>query len=96
MVAGGKSGENEVAENVEVLNLKNRLSRCSALPSLSMPSERVVGGLSLNEVPLMCSLDSLTSTRCYIFMNGMWIATDKFAEERLGASLLSFPFKNSR
>jgi hypothetical protein len=95
MIAGGKPGVNEVAENIEILNLKSRRSYCNTLPSLPEASEPVVGGLALNEVPLMCNLDSLTSSRCYIFMNGMWIATDKLSEERLGASLLSFPYNDN-
>jgi hypothetical protein len=95
MIAGGMSSKKS-AESVEILNMENRTSTCSPLPHLSMPSETVVGGLALNEVPLLCSLGSLSSTRCYILINNMWIATDRFSEMRAGASLLSFHFKNSR
>jgi hypothetical protein len=91
MVAGGKSDKEKAMETIEIINLRDRLSMCSSLPNLTLSDEEVYGSLSLNEVPLMCSTE-----RCYIFMNGMWIATDKFAGPRFGASLLSFPFKNSR
>jgi hypothetical protein len=91
MVAGGKSDKDKPMEKIEIINLRDTLSKCNSLPNLTLTDGEVFGSLSLNEVPLMCSTE-----RCYIFMNGMWIATDKFVEPRVGASLLSFPFKNSR
>jgi hypothetical protein len=96
MIAGGKLENNETAKIVEIINMNTRQSSCSPLPHLSIPSERVGGGLALEEVPLVCGFGKEMPTKCYIFINGRWIATDRFAEERIGASLLSFPFKNSR
>lgn len=98
MIAGGKSRSGDLLEGIGILNLNPqfRQSTCSSLPSLPVPSGKVMGALALNEVPLMCSLDSLHSSKCFLYMSGIWITTDNFVEERVGASFLSIHFKNER
>jgi hypothetical protein len=56
MVVGGNSSSNDRVSQFEIVDLSHRNSECQAITNVPTNKLNVVGGLGLNELPLVCDL----------------------------------------
>ena len=62
MVAGGSYDASDAKAGFEIVSMNSNFGSCE-MQSFEQTNENIIGGLALNETPLLCDLGTVTSTK---------------------------------